>query len=1488
MAQFFISYARSDEAKIQPLLDALDADGHDRFVDVEDIASGEDFRARIVDAITRADYVVTVWSRASCKSRYVPDEANIALRQDKYCAVRIDDTDIPIGFGMFNTVDLYDPVPDPEPGADPLPDEIRFKFSHSQYRRFMTGVIDSDKPDESIGHDPNFRPAQPSPTTTEEIPKLGTYDVILDTISEQGVWIPENSPLSEEIRERIRQTDFRDDISGFPGPDILKVVRNSKVWEGARIAASDLEPFLRDRNRTSGRLPRGMTLAGLHIIGDINLREVQLEAPLRLIGCRIEGRIYLDFSQMQTLDIRACEIDRLDARGVTVAGDVILSDVVVKSGVFLDDAVIQGRVRIVRANLSKSDPKEIISERLVLEKHRSAIALSLGGSKIDDVVSINVLNAQGAVILDHAKIGANLALENLQIDGKPSIEASEHYGSGQGEAASRGFAFKAMNARVDGTIDFSNSVFHGEVRMLSLEAKGSLYFDQVFILGANGRSLLLDFAAIGEDLRLRGFEATGCIRLRKARVGGDLMLSHNEDDGVERQPFRVETQVSDDKSPEPIDAYDRIKGFAMRLSGARIEGDFRVIGTNTKPAEILGTLDLNSLHVGRKLRIEACNLKYRLENTAIFGPFLVVDGDIRWSGVHVEGTIDFQDAKVTGSFEILPYLGRDDERVRSFRADGAGREALLLRRMEIGGDLRIDGTELLEETEEGARFRINGPTMLTAARIGGELTLARGTCTVSSEDSAVSDHMGVAVGARAVVVQRGIFVERGFLAVGEVRFIEAVVNGDVRIASIRMNIAPLHVRDHPHALRMDRMKIDGSLSFGGRGGERDPERFDVRGRDEKSTIGAASLPEPTAPRFICRGPISLSGMQVSGYVSFMSMRITSLWAETKTASPVHYAMIERFGADMQCTAIEANFLTIGRALYFGNRSGASVYALGCLNFSGSRVNGDVIFNQLIAFDASPPTRRHKAVFVAEHLRIGSNFDVRNSILLGGMVLTQLEVSGSAHIEHSFFVAACLVANGNASAGNKSAGNAAQTAPWREADDILTDVDPRQAALSFLQGRFGRSLKLRESTQIIGALDLTAVHVGNDFEVWLKLFRPPETLHGEVLRRLAAWSSIINPDQIHVPRRSPGRPEEPSLFWAKRARIDGVFYVGHSADAIDSETDENHGGVMNFTDLSVGTVNDAQESWPDQGKLTMDGFRYDRFERSTNVPLDPDVRISWIKRCRRRTPFWQASDFAPDLMYDQLYTAYARMSLPRYAERVAFRKVYHQTFNRMWGSEQASDIRRQTLETAGQRRIGLPAWLLSPLAQGVSRILSWSIIPLRLLFWVIYGPATYCGYRPWRFTFVILPWFLLGAAVHAGAINGGAPTAEEADWQERSCLTLSQLRGPGSGRSAAITGRLPKPDPYLYTLDSMIPLEMGVTRFWRVTTEGPDCKTASLRLDGLFEGAPSSLRLDLPVSYRTFHVLFRLISYLLVAVLIVASLGLLKPVIRPPEPVDRSS
>ncbi|MGF1453943.1 MAG: toll/interleukin-1 receptor domain-containing protein [Alphaproteobacteria bacterium] len=1482
MTRFFISYSRSDRDRIRPLLDALERDGHDYFLDVLDIESGADFRARILHAISQADKVITVWSRVSSISRYVLDEANVALRQNKFCAVRIDDTDIPIGFGMFNTIDLYERGPE---DLDPPGDgEAPYPFSQDQYRLFIRGVLSGDEPKESIGRDSGFRHAPPSPTTTEEIPKLGTYDEILDTISAEGVWIPEASPLSKEIRRRITQTDFRDDISGFPGPDILEVVENTEDWEGARIAASDLVPFLRDRKRTSGRLTRGMTLAGLNIVGDINLREVQLEAPLRLLGCQIEGRIYLDFSQMQTLDIRACTIDRLDARGVTVTGDVILSDVTVKSGVFLDDAVIKGRVRIVRSSVSKGVSNAIIYERLVLETHRDAIAISLSGSTIDDGVSIDTVKAYGAIVLDNAEIGASLALEETVVDGKRSIETSVYYGTGQGEAASRGFAFKAMNARVDGTIDFSNCVFHGEVRMLSLEARGSLYFDTVLIMGANGRSLLLDFASIGEDLRLRGFEATGCIRMRKARVGGDLMLSHNEAGGIERQPFRVETQVLTDERREPIDAYDRIKGFALRLSGARVEGDFRVIGTNTKPAEILGTMDLNNIHVGRKLRMEACDVKCRLERTAIFGPFLTVGGDIRWSGVHLEGTTDFQDATVNGTFEILPYPGREGERMRKFDAHGDGREALLLRRMQIGGDLRIDGTEVPDAGDDGARFRIVGPTILTAAKIGGELTLARGICAVSAEDASVSDHMGVAVGARAVVVQRGIFIERDFRALGEVRLIEAEVNGDVRIAKVRMNIDARHVKDHPHALRMDRMRIDGSLSFGGKGGERDPERFDVRGRFGKSADGADGPPEPSAPRFICRGPMSLSGLQVSGYVSFMSMRITSLWVESKGPTPIDYKMIERFGTDVQCTAVEANFMSVGRALYFGNRAGASVTCHGCLDFSGSRINGDAIFNQLLAFDGAPPNPRHKGVFVAEHMRVGSNFDVRNSILLGGMILTQIEISGSAHIEHSLLAAADLTAP--------------REGPWRDGDHLLTDIDPRQAGLSFLQSRFGRSLKLRESTRIYGALELTAARIGNDIEVWLKTFRPPQNLRPDVNAHLTAWSAVLNLGSIEVPPSTFDGPDHASLFWGKRARVDGVFYLGHSADTANAASDENHGGVMNFTNLSVGTVNDSRRSWPDQGKLTMDGFRYDRFERSPNVPLDPDSRIRWIKRCRRHTAFMEVSDFAPDLMYDQLYTAYIRMSLPRYAERVAFQKVYYQTFNRMWGGQQAADIHRQTRETESRRWLSLPAWLANPASQALSRAMSWTIIPLRLIFWLLYGRATYCGYRPWRFTFVMVPWFLLGAALHAGAINGGPPAAAGEDWRARSCLTLGQLRAPEGRQGIALARRLPKPDPYLFTLDSMIPLDLGVTRFWRITTHAsdadgsgaadPTCRYASLRADSLIGAASPSLTLDLPISYRTVHVLYRLISYVLVAILIVASLGLLKPVIRPPEPVDDSA
>ena len=104
MAKLFVSYASDDRNFVDRLATALDLAGHEVWFD-RDLNAGS-FRDQILAQLMQAEVAIVVWSACSKQSRYVIDESERALARGVLLPIRIDDTDLPLGFGGFQTFNL--------------------------------------------------------------------------------------------------------------------------------------------------------------------------------------------------------------------------------------------------------------------------------------------------------------------------------------------------------------------------------------------------------------------------------------------------------------------------------------------------------------------------------------------------------------------------------------------------------------------------------------------------------------------------------------------------------------------------------------------------------------------------------------------------------------------------------------------------------------------------------------------------------------------------------------------------------------------------------------------------------------------------------------------------------------------------------------------------------------------------------------------------------------------------------------------------------------------------------------------------------------------------------------------------------------------------------------------------------------------------------------------------------------------------------------
>lgn len=108
----FFSYARADQARVLPIIRALEASGHDVWWDGL-IESGARFAQQTEQALENAAAVVVVWSEHSVTSHWVTDEATSARHRNVLIPVSIDGSAAPIGFRQFQVIDLSTWTGDP-------------------------------------------------------------------------------------------------------------------------------------------------------------------------------------------------------------------------------------------------------------------------------------------------------------------------------------------------------------------------------------------------------------------------------------------------------------------------------------------------------------------------------------------------------------------------------------------------------------------------------------------------------------------------------------------------------------------------------------------------------------------------------------------------------------------------------------------------------------------------------------------------------------------------------------------------------------------------------------------------------------------------------------------------------------------------------------------------------------------------------------------------------------------------------------------------------------------------------------------------------------------------------------------------------------------------------------------------------------------------------------------------------------------------------
>lgn len=120
MPDIFLSYAREDRDRVEPLAAALAERGWSVFWDRE-IPAGQTWRTHIGTALNDAGCVIVAWSQDSIASEWVSEEADEARARGALVPVLLDAVAPPIGFRSIQAADLSEWRPGRE---SPLFDQL--------------------------------------------------------------------------------------------------------------------------------------------------------------------------------------------------------------------------------------------------------------------------------------------------------------------------------------------------------------------------------------------------------------------------------------------------------------------------------------------------------------------------------------------------------------------------------------------------------------------------------------------------------------------------------------------------------------------------------------------------------------------------------------------------------------------------------------------------------------------------------------------------------------------------------------------------------------------------------------------------------------------------------------------------------------------------------------------------------------------------------------------------------------------------------------------------------------------------------------------------------------------------------------------------------------------------------------------------------------------------------------------------------------------
>jgi hypothetical protein len=397
--------------------------------------------------------------------------------------------------------------------------------------------------------------------------------------------------------EKFDVTPKRDSVGNEKDWEILTDPTYADSWPKDRIVKAEwLVWICTDPQAAAKVTSKGIEIVGARIDGQVALAYAKTQFPLRTCNCAFKEDIILDRCTLRSLQLRRTQIKGLQGQGLTVEGDILLSDGFQAVGIVsLKDATIGGALNCNDGQFFYPGGQFIKLD---------AQALNLEGARIG-AVYLRKVRAEGGVRLFGATIAGNLDCDEGQfINAIPKGQALSLEGA-------RISSVYLRNIRAVGLVWLFGATITG-----NLECDGGQFINPF----ADGQALSLEDAKTGAVI-LRNARVEGGGRFFCATISGNLECDNSQFVNPRGQALNLEGAKT---------------GAVYLRNGFRAEGELWL-----RKATIVGDLDCDNGHF----------INFNPGKSAITADLVNVQGSVRLvNGFKADGSVSFREAQVDHEF----------------------------------------------------------------------------------------------------------------------------------------------------------------------------------------------------------------------------------------------------------------------------------------------------------------------------------------------------------------------------------------------------------------------------------------------------------------------------------------------------------------------------------------------------------------------------------------------------------------------------------------------------------------------------------------------------------------------------------------------------------------------------------------------------------------------------------------------------------------------